>query len=190
MYDDNGNLIIDLNKNVTGVSGGVSTPLGTSGITYNFLDKQEFIRIAGKGTIQIVYDADGNKLQRKFTPEGGTARTTTTTYLGGIVYENDILQFAAHEEGRIRYKPVDGAIPASFVYDYFIKDHLGNVRMVLTEEQNSNQYPAVTFEDANLANEALIYENVDVQRTNRPGAFSHVEPMEQKCSFCEKVPFQ
>ena len=85
VYDDNGNLIIDLNKNVTGVTGGVSTLLGTSGITYNFLDKPEFIRIAGKGTIQIVYDADGNKLQRKFTPEGGTVRTTT--YINEFVYE-------------------------------------------------------------------------------------------------------
>src|SRR5690606_25528485 len=100
VYDDNGNLIIDLNKNVTGVTGGVSTPLGTSGITYNFLDKPELIRIAGKGTIQIVYDADGNKLQRKFTPEIGTARTTT--YINEFVYQESALSFIHFEEGRIR----------------------------------------------------------------------------------------
>lgn len=38
----------------------------------------------------------------------------------------DVLQFMGQEEGRIR-KKTDG----TFVYDYFIKDHLGNTRMVL-----------------------------------------------------------
>ncbi len=40
-----------------------------------------------------------------------------------------------HEEGRIR--PVFDATNAltSFEYDYFLKDHLGNVRMVITEER-------------------------------------------------------
>jgi len=40
----------------------------------------------------------------------------------------DKFQLAAHEEGRIRKKD-DG----TFAYDYFLKDHLGNVRMVLTD---------------------------------------------------------
>jgi RHS repeat-associated protein len=78
----------------------------------------------------------------------------------------DKLQFIGHEEGRIRKKD-DG----TFAYDYFIKDHLGNVRMVLTDEQKIDQYPAATFEDATLANEQLYYENVDVQRTSKPGEF-------------------
>ena len=53
VYDDNGNLIIDLNKNATNVTGGITTSLGTSGIKYNFLDKPEEIHITGKGTNQI-----------------------------------------------------------------------------------------------------------------------------------------
>jgi hypothetical protein len=36
----------------------------------------------------------------------------------------------------------------SFNYDYFIKDHLGNVRVVLTEEQKTDMYPAATMETA------------------------------------------
>lgn len=66
VYDDNGNLIIDLNKNARDVAGGVSTSIGTSGIKYNYLDKPELIRLYGKGTIRIIYSADGEKLQRAF----------------------------------------------------------------------------------------------------------------------------
>jgi hypothetical protein len=33
-----------------------------------------------------------------------------------------------------------------FAYDYMLKDHLGNVRMVLTEEQKQDIYPAATLE--------------------------------------------
>lgn len=147
-YDNNGNLIIDLNKNATGVTGGVSTPIGTSGITYNFLDKPELIRIPGKGTIQIIYDADGNKLQRKYTPDGGTVKTTT--YINEFVYQDDSLSFINFEEGRVRVLTavstnngydglaIDGNmdLPNSKrgAYDYFLRDYQQNVRMILTEE--------------------------------------------------------
>ena len=59
MYDANGNVVVDLNKNVQSLNGGAA---GSSGISYNFLDKLEQINIVGKGLIQIVYDADSNKL--------------------------------------------------------------------------------------------------------------------------------
>ncbi|MGN6647749.1 MAG: RHS repeat-associated core domain-containing protein, partial [Cytophaga sp.] len=147
-YDDNGNLVLDLNKNVTGVTGGVATPIGTTGITYNFLDKPELINISGKGTIKILYDADGNKLQRTFTPTGGTAKVTT--YINEFVYQGDALQYLNFEEGRIRVmNPVstnngyDGlAIDGNMdlpngnkgAFDYFIRDYQQNVRMILTEE--------------------------------------------------------
>jgi RHS repeat-associated protein len=165
-YDNNGNLIIDLNKNATGVTGGVSTPIGTSGITYNFLDKPELIQIPGKGTIQIIYDADGNKLQRKFTPETGTAKTTT--YINEFVYQDDSLSFINFEEGRIRVlTPVstnngyDGlAIDGNMdlpnskrgAYDYFIRDYQQNVRMVLTEETHYGINDC-TMESARASNE-------------------------------------
>src|SRR5205814_48858 len=54
VYDNNGNVVIDLNKNAKDLNNVV----GANGISYNFLDKPEQIRIAGKGTIKIVYSAD------------------------------------------------------------------------------------------------------------------------------------
>ncbi|MBX3241944.1 MAG: hypothetical protein KIT80_13230 [Chitinophagaceae bacterium] len=37
-------------------------------------------------------------------------------------------------------------VPTGFAYDYFLRDHLGNIRMVLTEEQKQDIYPAATLE--------------------------------------------
>jgi len=179
-YDGNGNLTQDKNKSIN-----------AGGITYNHLNLPGIITVAGKGTIQYVYDATGNKLKKIADEANATVTlnganyttniTATTLYLGGIVYESktytnpslsslnitDRLQFISHEERRIRYKPEVGSIPASFEWDYFIKDHLGNVRMVLTEEQKAES-SSVTSEDAALSSEQAVFENVNVSRTPKP----------------------
>ncbi|MDH7463872.1 DUF6443 domain-containing protein [Chitinophagaceae bacterium 26-R-25] len=123
-YDDNGNLTKDNNKNI-------------NSIAYNHLNLPQKI-ITTKGTIEYVYDAAGTKL-KKIVTEGATSKATL--YVGGVVFENDELQFIAHEEGRIRITPSN-----IFAFDYFLKDHLGNVRMVLTDEQQQVIYPAATLE--------------------------------------------
>jgi RHS repeat-associated protein len=151
-YDANGNLTLDNNKKI-------------SSITYNYLNLPSVITVTGKGTITYTYDASGNKLQKLTQENNATVPynganytsniTTTTNYMSGFVYESktysngslsslqysDVLQFTGQEEGRIRRK-TDG----TFAYDYFLKDHLGNVRMVLTDEQKTNLYPAATLE--------------------------------------------
>jgi hypothetical protein len=144
-YDVNGNLNVDNNKAI-------------SSISYNHLNLPSVIVVTGKGTITYTYDAAGNKIQ-KVTVDNtvNPAKTTTTFYLGGSVYENDVLQFIAHEEGRIRFKAAAGAVPASLQYDYMLKDHLGNVRMVLTEEQKQDKYPVASMEDAKIATEQQYY---------------------------------
>ena len=158
-YDNNGNLVTDLNKRINGATG---TDLASGGaIVYNHLNLPQQIAIqqdngSARGIIRYTYDAAGNKLQKTVT-EGNLK--TVTSYLQGFVYEYqcaatatapDTLQFAHQEEGRIR-KTGNG----SYVYDYFVKDHLGNVRMVLTEESVQDIYPAATLEgDVNNANTA------------------------------------
>ncbi|WP_439955443.1 hypothetical protein, partial [Klebsiella pneumoniae] len=71
-------------------------------------------------------------------------KSTVTTYIGGAVYENDLMQFMGHEEGRVRV--VRGSGSPVYVYDYFVKDHLGNTRMVLTDEQKTDAYPVASLE--------------------------------------------
>ncbi|MBN8838550.1 MAG: hypothetical protein J0I09_14915 [Sphingobacteriia bacterium] len=182
VYDDNGNLIIDLNKGVVPLSG------GGGGISYNYLDKPEQIRIAGKGTIKIVYDADGNKLQRIYTPDGSTT-AKTTTYINRFVYEETApvtggagtglqLQYINFEEGRIRLmQPVssgttdntgtvidalmlDGnlVLPGTKKgsFDYFVRDYQQNVRMILTEESHIS-YSTATMETARAAAEDAVF---------------------------------
>ncbi|MBL7733777.1 MAG: hypothetical protein JNM88_21580, partial [Chitinophagaceae bacterium] len=74
---------------------------------------------------------------------------------GGAEYENDALQFMGHEEERMRPSTVNCQLP--IVYDYMLKDHLGNVRMVLTEEQKQDKYPVASMEDAKLTTEQQYY---------------------------------
>lgn len=52
----------------------------------------------------------------------------------------------------------------AYAYDYFISDHLGNVRTVLTEQQLVNKYPAATLEDSRVATEKNYYEIDDGRR--------------------------
>ncbi|HEU4610022.1 MAG TPA: DUF6443 domain-containing protein, partial [Chitinophagaceae bacterium] len=156
-YDANGNLTLDNNKHI-------------EGITYNYLNLPENITITGKGNIQYVYDAAGNKLRKVVTDNTtSTPKSTTTDYMGRLVYENNVLQFIGHEEGRIRAIMKTGQ-PVSYVYDYFIKDHLGNVRTVLTEETNQNTY-AATMETEQSEAENALFSNIDNTRSAKPSGY-------------------
>lgn len=151
VYDGNGNMTRDLNKNIRLIE-------------YNYLNLPQTVYIddgartrggpIDRGVIEYAYDAKGNKLTKRVSDYVGSYIIHDTEYSGGSVYIDNVLQFLAQEEGRIRFKP--GTTPA-FYYDYFIKDHLGNVRMVLTEEQQVDKYPSVTLEDAKIGTEAGYY---------------------------------
>ncbi|GAB2839370.1 DUF6443 domain-containing protein [Ferruginibacter profundus] len=194
-YDVNGNLKLDNNKDI-------------SSITYNHLNLPSVITllpspnsINGSRTITYTYDAEGNKLQKQTSESRGPGvnRTVTTTYLNGFVYETkvtnaggaydpalnytDVLQFIPQEEGRIRFKPAAGTIDASLQYDYMLKDHLGNVRIVLTDEQQVNQYPAATMEIAAATTEELLYANLTATRTDKPSGY----PVDNTTSPNDKV---
>jgi len=170
VYDNNGNVVIDLNKNAKDI-GGVSG----NGIKYNFLDKPEQIRIVGKGTIDIVYSANGIKLQRSFTPEPSGA-AVTATYINQYVYQETggttTLQYINFEEGRIRVVTptsqgngldaliVDGNmdLPNSKrgAYDYYIMDYQQNVRMILTEEVHTASNTATMETDRSTLEESIF----------------------------------
>jgi RHS repeat-associated protein len=176
-YDDNGNLLTDNNKEIHGGSlgGGFFGP----GITYNHLNLPLQITMgAFSGNIQYTYDASGNKLQKTVTASGQS--TKVTTYINGFVYENDVLQFVPHEEGRIRFKPQQGAIAASLEYDYFLKDHLGNVRMVLTDEVKPAAIYKASMELGLNDNEIKLFDKIPESRGDKPGGFETVPNFENQ----------
>jgi hypothetical protein len=176
-YDVNGNLIRDLNKDI-----GSQT---TDGIIYNHLNLPWRITVRSatgtKGTITYIYDAAGNKLQKNTLDSAGGLQTATS-YIGAFQYQGkkalgnppaDTLQFFGHEEGRVRVTTdtTGGQSTTGFKYDYFLKDHLGNTRMVLTDEQETDRYPAATMEIGDSATENLYYTSLDTYRTLLPPGY-------------------
>ena len=175
---------------------------------YNYMNLPQTITVknnsgGNKGIINYTYDAAGSKLQKQDIDysEPGKTIITTTKYMGGSVYESrtitpvdglrpdytDQLQFIAHEEGRIRYEKATTKtcppMPDRMIYDYLIKDHLGNVRMVLTEQAEIECYIAATVEDASWATENTLYNIVDSRRI----AKSTVVGAENIASFGAKI---
>lgn len=155
-YDLNGNQITDLNRRI-GTSIGVDQTSG-GGIVYSYLNLPWQITINNpgsgtKGTITYIYDAKGMKLEKRVNelPSSSNNQTTintVTTYLGGYVYRNNALQYFTQTDGRVR--PISGA-STPFVFDYLIKDHLGNTRVVLTDQQNTINPPVATVEETPTA---------------------------------------
>jgi RHS repeat-associated protein len=170
-YDVNGNLVADNNKKI-------------NSILYNYLNLPSVIMVKGKDTIAFTYDAGGSKLKKQTTETNAiisynnvnytTNIVTVTSYIGNFVYESktysngtlafmnytDRMQFLGQEEGRIRALYNNSTTPnliTGFAYDYMLKDHLGNIRMVLTDEVKSDPYPVASLETATLANEKVFY---------------------------------
>lgn len=177
-YDGNGNLTNDKNKHL-------------DTIIYNHLnlpDSIVYFSAAGyydgaNGYIKYTYDASGNKLKKKVfeTCCHGLNTTTETTYLNGFVYESkssnsvnytDKLLFIPTEEGRARVTDDSSSV----VYDYMLKDHLGNIRMVLTEETKTDSYPAATMETANATVEETYYSNLPETRVDPPSGYPSNTP--------------
>ncbi|WP_177192354.1 DUF6443 domain-containing protein [Chitinophaga arvensicola] len=173
LYDVNGNLTQDLNKNIT-----------ANGIVYNHLNAPEKITIAGKGVIEFVYNANGDKLRKIITDNTVTpSKVTTTDYILNLVYKNDTLQHYGNEAGRVRILYKQGNAPSS-VYDYFIKDHLGNIRMILTEQSDVSSYIA-TMETSNAAKENILFSNIDNSRSNKPPGYPSEENVSENKSVAK-----
>lgn len=156
-YDANGNMLRDGNK-------------GISQISYNHLNLPDLITMPGKGTIRFEYDANGVKHRKTVTDQSGSAtKIITTSYIGGIVYEQDSLQSISHEEGRVRMVYTNGE-PVQYTYDYFVKDHLGNIRVVLTEQTQQNLYLA-SMEEGRSAVENALFSNIESSRSAKPAGY-------------------
>jgi RHS repeat-associated protein len=161
-YDANGNLTLDKNKGITNIEyNHLNLPVKIYSPNVNNSERR----------IEYLYDGAGNKLKKTMV-DVEEELLRETHYFNDFVTVYDrfgttssggppILQLIGHEEGRIRYiAPLEEGMEGSFVYDYFIKDHLGNIRMILTEQAEQNIYPAATFEGtAGNSSDALFIES-------------------------------
>ena len=106
-YDENGNM---MNHNDKGISY----------IGYNHLNLPSAVFWNGKQTFYL-YRADGVKVKKDFPGK-------VTDYLDGFQYENGALQFVPTAEGYYDF------VKQRYVYNY--TDHLGNVRLSYTKNNN------------------------------------------------------
>jgi RHS repeat-associated protein len=158
-YDGNGNQTHDNNKNI-------------DTIQYNYLNLPQLVHMKGEGNVTYTYDAAGTRLSKVIT-DSVAKHSTTILYIAGFVYQQtdtitspgtgtDTLQFIMHEEGRTRwaYHKYTTVSPGyKFEYDFFEKDHLGNTRMVLTQERDTTNYLA-TMEAAYRSTETQLFGNI------------------------------
>jgi len=164
-YDQSGNLTKDLNKGLHNA--------GTDGIIYNIFNKPVKMVLHNKSVVEYTYSATGERLSKKVTKQG-TTNAITTNYIGDFVYEEMNLQYLLHEEGRVKViTPISTSrrelnagtggilLPGGKqgALEYFIKDHLSNIRMVLTEEVQQEWYRA-TMEYSAAEDEEPIFGKV------------------------------
>ena len=201
-FDANGNMNKDFNKDIGTTA--------NSGMAYNHLSMVQTVlrrKADGnvKGAINYMYTSDGARLRKTvhdYEIPGRTVTITTTNYINGFIYETrsytdavtsqtvveytDVLQSIAHEEGRIRLeKPTTATCqPKSerFIYDYFVKDHLGNVRMLLTEQNEKLCFIPASIEEATRTQEQAIYDLKTAQVTDvsQVNGASSVSSLQQK----------
>jgi RHS repeat-associated protein len=171
-YDANGNLVKDNNKKIRSAAGG-------AGIVYNFLNRPLKTTIQGKSIVEYTYDAAGSKLAKKIT---NTVTNTSKTiwYLGSYLVEevNSTLTVKEiyHPEGRIKVysaatnpritKGGNFALAPNVLgtFEYFVKDHLQNTRVILTEETH-NEYHNATMETAAASYEEQMFGQVNANGT-------------------------
>jgi RHS repeat-associated protein len=135
-YDDNGNLVKDLNK-------------GISKIEYNYLNLPQVITFGdGRGVkyIRFVYDATGIKL-RKITradDNGGGVTEQVTDYVNGIEYKNGVTNRIAHSEGAV-ILDANG----TYTHEFVLRDHLGNTRVTFSDPEGDGTVTQADIKQVN-----------------------------------------
>jgi RHS repeat-associated protein len=122
-YDWSGNMIMDKNKSIN-----------RFGISYNMLGLPGEVTKSNNENIRFSYDASGKKMSQ--VSRDVKERERNVEYLDEFIYQNDTLQFILHEEGRVN---MCGTLP---VYEYVLRDLLGNTRVTFTTRHTSETFTA------------------------------------------------
>ena len=152
-YDANGNQTTNPDKRI-------------SKISYNHLNLPEEITFSTGGKINFAYDAEGNKLSQT-VKEGNGKPSQTRDYIGELVFLNGNLDYMLHEEGRVAYES------GVYQYEYFVKDHLGNVRQVLRQPKTETKLATMESQRALKEQEDFFgltaSRQTDVEQNVTPG---------------------
>ncbi len=98
------------------------------------LNLPEEVTFTNGNSTKFFYSAEGEKLRTVYTISGAISQKD---YCGNIVYESGVQKYLLNDEGY--YDLASGG------YHYYLKDHLGNNRVVInqsgTVEQTNHYYP-------------------------------------------------
>ena len=112
--------------------------INISSIQYNFLNLPTSITYSSGKSASYIYNGAGEKLRTSYKASA-SATAVPTDYCGNMIYENNVLKQILIDGGYITFS---GTIPNYF---YYLKDHLGNNRVVVspsgTPLQVNHYYP-------------------------------------------------
>ena len=174
-YDANGNMTADLNKHIRKIS-------------YNTQNLPQDVRF-DDSSIAYLYDADGNKLRTSYAIASYSESMPVTQVMHGNVSSQaqqpymarnsiDYCGSAVYENGKLAYVPIEGGYitfadstaTSAPTFHYYVKDYLGNNRLVVRDdgfgEQMNHYYPfgALMAESTQGAAQRYKYNGKELDR--------------------------
>lgn len=164
VYDANGNMVADGNKNI-------------ENITYNHLNLPRTIDFADTNYIEYIYNALGVKVQKGVM---NNEIYTTTDYLDGFQYVDEILEIFPHSEGYVKNTLIDDRYEFNYAFNY--TDHLGNIR--LTYGVDPLDHTLIIMEENNYYPFGLTHKNYNATKSDygENGEGIRLNPL---CSTCD-----
>jgi RHS repeat-associated protein len=139
MYDNNGNMYRDYNRK--------------SILSYNYLNLPNWVEdLNGNRIFTFYYSASGVKLRQQIYVDKYNS-TGKYDYIGPFVYKDGVLNHIITSEGRARFS--NGSFAC---YEFYLKDHLGNVRTVF---EKNGSVPQVLQKNDYYAFGGLMGESTD-----------------------------
>ena len=115
---------------------------GIENIEYNVLNLPKLITFANGGTIRYTYSATGEKLRAEYTMTSDSI-IKTTDYCGNLIYELGKPYMLLVDGGYVTFNDNDslsfGDGWGGASYHYYLKDYLGNVRVVFNDQDSIEQ---------------------------------------------------
>lgn len=158
-YDVSGNLVEDKSKGITGVD-------------YTWFNKPQTVYFP-TSSIHYTYDAAGNKLQEVVKV---STRQSYTNYISGAVYKGGLMNYISTAQGRTNM------VFTTPRQEYFVKDHLGNIRSTIASAITRESVPFLTsksytvgYEAGDEVAEEALFDKVTELSVDKPGSLNNTD---------------